>query len=141
MLLLVALLLAAASAAASAATVMAPGRLAQAQANYQRERALCMSGQSNQDRATCLKEAGAALADAKNGRLYEVDRSDYQRNALLRCQQQALPEDKETCERRLREGAVSGSVAAGGVLREYHEVIPAPATTPPIVTPAPVTPQ
>ncbi|MES2106564.1 MAG: hypothetical protein V4634_21270, partial [Pseudomonadota bacterium] len=100
-------------AASVAAAARAPGKMAEAQANYQRERAACLSGQSNQDRATCLKEAGAALQDAKNGRLYEVDRSDYQRNALLRCQEQSKPEDKADCEKRIREGEVSGSVAAG----------------------------
>ncbi|HTD03809.1 hypothetical protein [Undibacterium sp.] len=129
--LLVVLLLAAAAAAAAPAS----GKLADARADYQRERAACLSGQSNQDKATCLKEAGAALADAKNGRLYEVDRSDYQRNALLRCQRQVQADDREACERRMRgEGEISGSVAAGGILREYREVIPAP---PPVAVPTP----
>ncbi len=39
---------------------------ADAQAKYQRERAACMNGQTtNEDRATCLREAGAALAEAR----------------------------------------------------------------------------
>jgi hypothetical protein len=38
---------------------------ADAQARYQQERAVCLSGQSNQDRATCLREADAALADGQ----------------------------------------------------------------------------
>ncbi|GGC61167.1 hypothetical protein [Undibacterium terreum] len=126
--ILLAILLLVAGAAAAAPV---SGKLADAQANYQRERAICLSGQSNQDKATCLKEAGAALQDAKNGRLYEVDRSDYQRNALQRCQQQVSADDKAACERRiLGEGEKSGSVAAGGILREYKEVIPVPAGTP-----------
>jgi len=127
MVLLAVLLLAAGSAAAGPAS----NKLAGARANYQHERAVCLSGQSNQDRATCLKEAGAAFQDAKNGRLYDVDRSDYQRNALLRCQQQVQAADKEACERRMSgEGEISGSVAAGGILREYHEIILAPPGTP-----------
>ena len=32
---------------------------ADAFARYQQERAVCTSGQSNQDQATCLREAGA----------------------------------------------------------------------------------
>ncbi|MEO5672534.1 MAG: hypothetical protein ABIR26_17755, partial [Ramlibacter sp.] len=32
-------------------------KLSEAQALYQQERAACMNGTSNQDRATCLKEA------------------------------------------------------------------------------------
>ncbi len=125
--LLAVLLLAAGAAAAAPAS----GKLADAQANYQRERAICLSGQSNQDRATCLKEAGAALQDARSGRLYEVDRSDYQRNALQRCQEQASQQDKDDCVKRVRNGDVSGSVAAGGVLREYKEIVPAPAAVNP----------
>ena len=35
-----------------------------AQSRYQSERAVCLHGLSNQDKATCLKEAGAALAEA-----------------------------------------------------------------------------
>ena len=48
--------------AATAAAAMASTRAPDAMARYQAERAVCLSGQSNQDRATCLKEAGAAGA-------------------------------------------------------------------------------
>jgi len=41
------------------------GASASAQARYLKERAVCLEGRSNQDRATCLKEAGAALAEAQ----------------------------------------------------------------------------
>jgi hypothetical protein len=88
-----------------------------ANARYQQERAVCLSGASNQDRATCLKEAGAALKEAKAGHLND-GRQDYAANALQRCN--SLPGDQqEFCYRRMQgEGKVSGSVQEGGVLRE-----------------------
>lgn len=84
---------------------------------YQVERADCFNGRSNQDGATCLKEANAALAEGKKGKL-SASGTPYQKNAAVRCQ--ALPAaDKGDCERRMRgEGSVSGSVESGGVLRE-----------------------
>lgn len=98
-------------------TASAAGASADANARYQAERAICNSGQSNQDRATCLKEAGAALAESKRGRLDE-GKGSYQQNAMTRCN--ALPGDeRDACQRRIDgEGTTTGSVAAGGVLRE-----------------------
>lgn len=88
-----------------------------ANARYQSERAVCMTGQSNQDRATCLKEAGAALKEAKMGRL-SSDQSAFKQNALLRCN--ALPADERAaCQRRIEgDGTTTGSVRDGGLLRE-----------------------
>lgn len=90
---------------------------AEAQARYQRERAVCTSGQSNQDRATCLREAGAAFALAKQGALDDGD-APYRRNATQRCD--ALPDaDRQDCRARMGgQGTTSGSVAAGGIIRE-----------------------
>ena len=51
--------------ASSAADKTGAAGAADAQARYQQDRAACMSGQSNQDHATCLREAGAALAQAR----------------------------------------------------------------------------
>ena len=44
----------------ASAALAAPASKAEAQARYQQERAQCLSGQSHQDRRTCLQEAGAA---------------------------------------------------------------------------------
>jgi hypothetical protein len=55
-------------------------RASDAQLRYQQERAVCMSGQSNQERATCLKEAGAAFAEAKRDSLGQSGDSALQRN-------------------------------------------------------------
>jgi len=110
-----------ATAAASAASHESP---TDAQANYQSERANCFNGHSNQDRTTCLKEAGAAFDEAKRGRLTDGN-TQFQQNALIRCQK--LDSDaQQACERRMRgEGVVSGSVAAGGLYRELTVPIPA----------------
>ncbi|MFG6462850.1 hypothetical protein ACG04Q_14845 [Roseateles sp. DXS20W] len=82
---------------------------------YERERAACLQGQTGQPRDVCLKEAGAAYAQARQGRLTTPgDRPEqWAANALRRCQAQP-PEDRDLCERRVREGEVAGSVSAGG---------------------------
>jgi hypothetical protein len=95
-----------------------------AQSRYQQERAACINGQSHQDRATCLKEAGAALSEARRGHLDDRN-TDYQRNATQRCN--ALPaDDREACMARMRgEGSTTGSVEQGAIVREYHQIVPA----------------
>lgn len=107
--------------AGTAAT--AAGKLSPAQQRYQQERAVCLSGQSNQDRATCLKEAGAALKEARRGRLDAADAGDLGQNRMVRCN--ALPAgDREDCARRMQgEGATSGSAQQGGVLRELSRPV------------------
>ncbi|NCT85111.1 MAG: hypothetical protein GXC94_18335 [Comamonadaceae bacterium] len=84
---------------------------------YEREKADCLSGRTSEPRDICLREAGAAYAQARKGRLDAPGDgpAEWARNALLRCQAQPA-EDRELCERRVREGQVSGSVAAGGQL-------------------------
>jgi len=87
------------------------------------ERQNCMDGKTNQDRATCLKEAGAAKQESQRGNLR--DSGDYSGNASKRCD--TLPPDqKADCERRSKgEGSVSGSVGSGGVVRELVTPVPA----------------
>jgi len=88
-----------------------------AEAAYQRERAACNSGQTGQDRATCLREAGAARVEARRGGLDE-GQGQLERNRLLRCDSQP-PQDRQDCVRRMNgEGVTSGSVQGGGILRE-----------------------
>jgi hypothetical protein len=102
----------------------ADGKLSEAQARYEQDRAACMSGQSQQDRATCLREAGAALQAAKRGGIGD-GQSSYEQNQLMRCDR--LPAgDREDCLRRMRgEGTVSGSVEGGGIYRELRTTVPA----------------
>lgn len=74
--------LAAALAVLLSASAIAAPRMPEAQARYQHERAACMEGSSNQDRATCLKEAAAAYQEAKAGQL--PGPSDLARNRTAR---------------------------------------------------------
>jgi hypothetical protein len=105
------------SVAFSATEARAAGDSASATARYQADRAHCNSGQSNQDRATCLKEAGAALEESRRGHLHD-DKAVDKSNAYLRCD--ALPAgDRDACQRRINgEGTTSGSVLDGGLSRE-----------------------
>jgi hypothetical protein len=87
-----------------------------AQAQYMRDRAACNAGQSTEDRATCLKEAGAALQAARNGELTSESPAAYRQNVLLRCKEQ--PADaREACMARMQNPA-QGSVGGGGLLFE-----------------------
>jgi hypothetical protein len=109
---------------AAGAAAAAGGKLSDAQARYQQDRAACNSGQSYQDRATCLREAAAALQAAKRGGADE-GAAAYEQNRLLRCDRVAV-EEREDCLRRMRgEGTVSGSVEGGGVYRELRTIVPA----------------
>lgn len=106
------------------AGMAAAGSQAEAEARYRQDRAACMSGQSNQDRATCLREAGAALQEAKRGR-GDSGQNAYEKNRLLRCDRHTGA-DRDDCLRRMRsEGSVSGSVEGGGIYRELQTTVPA----------------
>lgn len=97
-----------------------------AKAQYQIERQACLRGQSGQDTATCLKEAGAALAEAQRATLNTGESEEtLRRNALARCERVA-EDDKAACRRMVRgEGSRSGSVKGGGVMTELTTVVPA----------------
>lgn len=88
-----------------------------AKARYERDRAVCMTGKSNQDQATCLKEAGAALDEARRGELNDGGAA-YRKNALIRCN--ALPaKDQPDCVARIEGDAkTSGTARDGGIIRE-----------------------
>ncbi len=96
-----------------------PEPAAVVQARYQAERQACLAGGSGQDTATCLTEAGAARADALRHRLDNGESAMALRaNALARCAVQPLAE-RPACELLASgQGMESGSVKAGGVMRE-----------------------
>lgn len=102
----------AAQAAGPAARNVDPLRL-----QYEREKADCMTGRTAEPRNVCLREAAAAYAQARQGKL--ISRDDrpelWAENALRRCDAQR-GEDRELCRRRVQQGHTEGSVASGGEL-------------------------
>lgn len=91
---------------------------------YQQEVAVC--GHIQQDRAACIREAGAAREAAARGQLTSAP--DYQQNALARCQLQP-PGDRSACEQRVLgtgQTGIEGSVLGGGLIRETVTPVPAP---------------
>ncbi|WP_018903582.1 hypothetical protein ABL841_03425 [Variovorax paradoxus] len=104
-----------------ASQAQAPGTAARAQ----QERATCDGVQ--QDRAACLREAGAARQEAGRNGLTSANPSGYDANAMARCREQPAA-DRADCEARLQGGArtsTEGSVMGGGVIRETVTPLPA----------------
>ncbi len=95
----------------------------EAQAAYTRDRAECMSRKDGEDRATCLREAGAALQESKRGGLSN-EQAQFESNRLARCDNQPA-KDRDECVRRMNEGTMSGSVKEGAVVRELRTTVPA----------------
>jgi hypothetical protein len=102
----------------AASGAYAAGELSGTPTQYQAERAVCDHIQ--QDRAACIREAGAARQAARQGALTSASPDTYRQNALARCQAQPV-EDRTACEDRvLGTGVTSidGSVLGGGAIRE-----------------------
>lgn len=139
------------AAAAIVASLASPSLFAQAtgttapmtpQQRYLKDRANCDAGRTAEDRATCLKEAGAALEERKRHTL--DNNGSPVANATDRCN--ALPDkDKADCVARVlgpiapnQRVTASGSVAGGGVIKETTTttpgavivVVPGPAPAP-----------
>lgn len=119
----VAALLAVGAATAQVATAMTPTTgLIDNSGSYQQEVQACMTGKTQQDQATCLREARNAQADKKRGVL--DTQGDLQANSTARCQVFTTAEDKAACQARVMGmGSVEGNVAGGGVLREVETVV------------------
>jgi hypothetical protein len=105
---------------ADAATADSP------EAVYQRERADCQAGRTQQNLKDCLYEAVSARDASRKGLLTTESAQTLSDNAQQRCQAQAAGPDRVACERMVDgAGTVSGSVAAGGELHELTTVVPA----------------
>jgi len=95
---------------------------AAARSSYSKERADCEAGRTAEDRATCLREAGAAQDERKRNQLDNA--GSARQNAIERCNLVAA-KDKADCLARIegpskpnQSTTTSGSVAGGGVIRE-----------------------
>ena len=117
------------AAGTAAKAAAAPSSSSAAQTRYQQDRAVCLSGASNQDRATCLKEAGAARDEAQKGGLGDST-EPYADNQRKRCAQLPGSQRQDCLARMQGQGNISGSVAGGGLLRETVTVVPATAPAP-----------
>ncbi|MCC2596651.1 hypothetical protein LKR43_09900 [Pusillimonas sp. MFBS29] len=115
------------------------------QARYELDVQRCNSGQTNQDKATCLQEAGAARDEANRHRLTSSNQA-YDKNQTQRCE--ALPaSEREDCLLQMsapntatQSTTVTGSVGGGGVLRETTITMPAAPTTSPATPAMPASP-
>jgi uncharacterized protein YgiB involved in biofilm formation len=89
--------------------------------SYRHEVQSCLSGLTQQDQATCLREARNAQAEKQRGAL--DNGAPLEANRMARCDALA-GEDKAACQARMMGyGNTSGSVAGGGVLREVETVV------------------
>jgi hypothetical protein len=96
-----------------------------AETRYQQDSADCMAGKTAESRKTCLKEAGAALQASREHELKSGNPAQLAANERQRC----VPlsgDDKRACLARAAgmDTSTSGSVAAGGDLKETVTVIP-----------------
>lgn len=102
-----------------------------AEAAYRADRAACLDGSSQQERSACLREAGAALAEARRGRLGHAGDATFAANAIKRCAVHTAADARLACERLAAgEGSSSGSAAGGGILRTLTTAVPAPDPVP-----------
>jgi hypothetical protein len=117
-------------AAGSGATSMSSEEI---QARYLADVERCQAGQTNQDKPTCLQEAGAARDEAKRNRLGNGNQA-FDANAMARCEALPLSEREECMLQMSGVGtATKGSVGGGGVLRETEITVPG---TPEVQQPA-----
>ncbi|MFD4836874.1 hypothetical protein ACFWP0_05155 [Achromobacter sp. NPDC058515] len=103
---------------------------ASAQARYQQEVAACKSGATHQSRDTCLREAGAALQEARRQNLREGNPDQLQQNMLARCNRQPEAQRQNCVTQMTSPTNVRGSVQGGGVLRETVIQVPADSVQP-----------
>jgi hypothetical protein len=99
-----------------------PTAAAAAKSTYLKDRADCDAGKTAEDRATCLKEAGAAQVERKRNTL--DNNGSLKQNAKDRCDDLPMQE-KSDCMARVKHRpkvdqhtTTTGSVAGGGILKE-----------------------
>lgn len=95
-----------------------------AQQRYQAEAERCRSGQTSQDQQTCLREAGAALEEARRNRLTTGSPS-FDQNQRMRCDSLSGAQ-REDCMQLMSDpnATVRGSIDGGGVIRQTTITVP-----------------
>lgn len=88
-----------------------------ARARYEQEREKCMTNNTQDSLATCLREANNALDASRKGQLSNPGAAAGD-NGAQRCAAFQTAAEQAECVRRLQQSPVSGSVSGGGVLRE-----------------------
>jgi hypothetical protein len=119
--------------AATTALAQTPQDLAAAQTRYKQEMIACTSEKpAVGDNSNCAKEARNSLAEMKRGKMGPtLTPTDYQRNALVRCEVHK-GDDKTDCVARVQgQGRTEGSVAGGGIFRELTTIKIIPGAAPP----------
>ncbi|SIR20447.1 hypothetical protein [Pseudacidovorax sp. RU35E] len=110
---------------ATGALLGGPFAQASDSSSYTQERAMC--GHIQQDRAACIREAGAAAQAARQGNLSSANANTYRQNALARCQLHQTRVDRAACEARVTgqgDTTIDGSVLGGGLIRETVTTLP-----------------
>ncbi|CAN7655452.1 hypothetical protein ASF11_14485 [Acidovorax sp. Leaf76] len=113
-------------AASATAMAQAPAPSGDARARYEQEREKCMTNNTQDSLATCLREANNALDASRKGQLSNPGPAASE-NTTQRCEAFQTAAEQAECVRRTQSSSVSGSVSGGGVLRESvtTTVIPA----------------
>jgi len=88
-----------------------------ARARYEQEREKCMTNNTQDSLATCLREANNALDASRKGQLSNPGAAATD-NATQRCAAFTTAAEQTDCVRRIQNSPASGSVPGGGVLRE-----------------------
>jgi hypothetical protein len=100
-----------------------------ANAAFERERAACLEGRTQQSQADCLKEARNSLADKRRGVL--DNGGNFDANKHQRCAYLPADERDECMRIADGEGTQTGSVEGGGVLKELvTRTVGEPGTSP-----------
>ncbi len=90
---------------------------------YSQELRACRAGRTAESLSTCLREAHAAEADRKRGRL--TNQGEFEQNSLERCKAFKRPDDQTACRARIvGQVEILGSVAGGGILRQAASAAP-----------------
>jgi hypothetical protein len=102
---------------ASSAAAWAQAPANDARARYEQEREKCRTNNTQDSLATCLRDATNAYDAARKGQLSDPGPIAIA-NATQRCQAFQNAGERAECVRRIENEPASGSVPAGGVLRE-----------------------